>query len=244
MDKPVDEVSLKKDHLARNIIGEIAMASEPSKSIKKWRALFRVSQKSLSRKLGVTSSVISDYESGRRKSPGILFLRKYVEALMRIDEENGGEVLKEFLYMDRQKPVSAAVLDIMEFERGVNIDDFCRGIGAKMLTKNENTDNKLYGYTIIDSVKAITELSFPELKKLYGVTTQRALVFTNITSGKGTMIAIKVANLRPALIVLHNLPERSVSDVARNIAVVEGIPLSLCENVGLDVLAERARSMG
>jgi putative transcriptional regulator len=241
MDKAVDELELKKEHLAKNIIGEIAMASDPSKTIKKWRSLFRVSQKGLSRKLGVTSSVISDYESGRRKSPGILFLKKYVEALILIDEEKGGEVLKEFLPGDEEEPISAAILDIMEFDGGVSVTDFCRRVGAKMLTGDEGNDSKIYGYTLIDSVKAITELSFTELKKLYGVTTQRALVFTNITSGKGPMIAIKVANLRPALIVLHSLPESSVSDVARNIAAVEGIPLSVCENVDLDTFVERVR---
>jgi putative transcriptional regulator len=243
MDKSPDELEMKKDHLAKSIIGEIAMAASPSRTIKKWRSLFRVSQKELSRRLGVTSSVISDYESGRRKSPGILFLRKYVEMLINIDEENGGEVLREFFHMDDQEPVSAAILDIMEFEDGHTVADFCRKTGARLLTPNGREESKIYGYTLIDSVKAITELSFIELKKLYGVTSQRALVFTNITSGKGPMIAIKVANLKPALIVLHNLPESCVSGVAKNIAIVEGIPLSVCENVDLETFMERARSM-
>lgn len=243
MDMAVDELEMKKVHLAKNIIGEIAMAGNPSETIKKWRSLFRVSQKALSRKLGVTSSVISDYESGRRKSPGILFLKKYIEALIKMDEESGGELLREFLHEEEGGPISAAILDIREFAGGVGVVDFCRQIGAKIITPMEKTDNKIYGYTIIDSVKAITELSFTELRKLYGVTTQRALVFTNITSGKGPMIAIKVANLKPALIVLHNLPAASVSDVAKNIAVVEGIPLSLCENVDLEGFMERVRDV-
>jgi len=241
MDMAVDELKMKKDHLAKNIIGEIAMAAEPNETIKKWRILFRVSQKTLSRKLGVTSSVISDYESGRRKSPGILFLRKYVEALMDVDDENGGELLREFLQEDESHPVSAAILDIREFEGGIGIGEFCRQIGAKIITSAG--DSKIYGYTLIDSVKAITELSFTELKKLYGVTTQRALVFTNITSGKGPMIAIKVANLKPALIVLHNLPEGEVNTVAKHIAAVEGIPLSVCENVDIDVFMERIKNI-
>ncbi len=243
MDKTVDELELKKDHLARSIIGEIAMAAEPSKNIKKWRALFRISQKSLSRKLGVTSSVISDYESGRRKSPGILFLKKYVETLINMDEEKGGEVLKEFLHLDENRPISASILDIREFEGGLTVTDFCRHVGAKVITEGGDSEGKIYGYTLIDSVKAITELSFSELKKLYGVTSRRALVFTNITSGKGPMIAIKVANLKPALIVLHNIPESSVSDIAKNIAKIEDIPLSLCAT-NIDDFMERVKEIG
>ncbi|UCG95195.1 MAG: helix-turn-helix domain-containing protein [archaeon] len=242
MYKTDDELELKKESLAKDIIGEIAMAADPSKTIKKWRDLFRVSQKDLSGKLGVTSSVISDYESGRRRSPGILFLKKYVESLIRLDEERGGEVLLEFLDTDESKPLSAAILDIREFSDGMDVGDFCRRIGAKLVV-HADKDAKIYGYTLIDSVKAITELSFPELKKLYGVTTQRALIFTNITSGKGPMIAIKVTNLRPALIVLHNLPMSELSDVAKNIARVEGIPLSLCENDDLESFMERIRSV-
>ncbi len=162
---------------------------------------------------------------------------------MRIDEQRGGEVLREFLDTDESKPLSAAILDIREFSDGVDVGVFCRRIGAKLLVGGEK-DAKIYGYTLIDSVKAITELSFTELKKLYGVTTQRALVFTNITSGKGPMIAIKVANLKPALIVLHNLPVSGLSDVAKNIAKVEGIPLSLCENTDLETFMERVRGIG
>jgi putative transcriptional regulator len=243
MDMSVDELELRKASLARDIIGEIAMSSEPSKTIKKWRSLFRVSQKVLSRKLGVTSSVISDYESGRRKSPGIFFLKRYVEALMNIDAGRGGEVLKGFMHITGSKSASVAIADIREFERGVSIPHFCEKIGARIIIPAGSIDEKIYGYTVIDSVKAITELSFSELIKLYGVTTQRALIFTNITTGKGPMIAIKVANLRPALVMLHNIAMHDVSDVAKNIAVVEGIPLATCENVSIDTLVEMLKKI-
>lgn len=244
MDKAVDELTLKKAGLAKDIIGEIAMSSEPGKTIKKWRALFRVSQKELSKELGVTSSVISDYESGRRRSPGILFLRKYVEALMNTEERKGGDVLKGFLHMTESRSASSAIADIREFEKGVGVDGFCRCIGARIIKAAGQLNDELFGYTIIDSVKAITELSFSELSKLYGVTTRRALIFTNITTGKGPMIAIKVANLKPALVILHNIPISEVSDVAKNIAGIEGIPLAICENVVIETLVEKLKVLG
>lgn len=234
--KTSDELEHEKLRLAKDIIGEIGVSDDPPASIKKWRTLFRVSQKSLARKLGVTSSVISDYESGRRKSPGVLFLRRYVDSLILLDEERGGEVLRLFAPAEGTAPASAAIVDIREFGSGVEVGDFCARIGAGIITKKARASGTIYGYTIIDSVKAITEMPFAELRKLYGVTTQRALVFTNITTGKGPLIAIKVANLKPALIVLHKIPESSVSGVAKNIAEVEDIPLALCESLSLDAL--------
>ena len=116
-------------------------------------------------------------------------------------------------------------------------------MGAKVLTRGQTPQGNIYGYTLIDSVKAITELSFTELRKLYGVTTQRALIFTNITTGKGPLIAIKVANLRPALIMLHRIPESAVSEVAKNIAEVEGVPLAITQ-MPLEDLIEMAKNMG
>ena len=243
MDKSVDEFALKEEGLAKHIIGEIAVSSEPHKTIKKWRCLFKVSQKDLSGKLGVASSVISDYESGRRKSPGITFLRRYVEGLISIDESMGGDMLKSFAHVGDGEVVSSAIADIREFKTGVGVDSFCRKIGAVLCTPAVSGGGKIYGYTVIDSVKAITELPFAELVKLYGVTTQRALIFTSITTGKGPMIAIKVANLRPALVVLHDLPRGDVSDIAKNIAGAEGVPLAVCTGPDIADLMGRLKKI-
>jgi putative transcriptional regulator len=166
-----------------------------------------------------------------------------VEALMSVDEERGGEMLMGFLHTGGSDAASSAVADIREFESGVGIDRFCRTVGAVPLAPAGHRAGSVYGYTVIDSVKAITELSFSELVKLYGVTTQRALVFTNITTGKGPMIAIKVANLRPALVVLHNILLSDVSGVAKNIASAEGIPIAVCNGPSIEELIERLKSI-
>jgi putative transcriptional regulator len=240
MGKSSDEYEHEKLRLTKDIIGEIGVSEDPPANIKKWRTLFRISQKELAKKLGISSSVISDYESGRRKSPGVLFLRRYVDSLIGLDEGRGGEVIRLFSSGEGSAPASAAIVDIKEFPGGVRIVDFCESVGAKIITKKAPSDGVIYGYTIIDSVKAITEMPFGELRKLYGVTTRRALIFTNITTGKGPLIAIKVANLKPALIVLHNIPEASVSEVAKNIAEVEGVPLSICEKTPLEEIVAKS----
>ena len=80
--------------MARKIAGEIILSKESGVAMKKWRELFAVSQNRLSEKMLLSPSVISDYESGRRKKPGTLFVKRFVWALLAIDRERGGSFLQ------------------------------------------------------------------------------------------------------------------------------------------------------
>jgi putative transcriptional regulator len=226
MDKQTNEFELATQQLAKDIIGEIVLSDSPESVIRKWRSIFKISQKELAAELGITSSVVSDYESGRRSSPGIKVIRKYVDSLLKIDSRKGGNVIRSFSKNVKSEPLSEAIIEIKELHGGVKVSDFCRNINSVVINGGANLDQQVYGYTIIDSLKAITELSFPELIKLYGITTQRALIFTKVSTGRSPMVAIKMSNLRPAVVVLHGLS--SVDDVAKRIAEVEGIPLAVC----------------
>lgn len=226
MDNVTDEFSLARNKLAKDIIGEIVLSENSEGVIKKWRSIFKISQKKLANELSITPSVVSDYESGRRKSPGIKVIKKYIDALLKIDVDRGGKIVRSFAKTNQSHPaISNAIVDIKEFSVGISANDFCKFLNAVPVVKT-NLDNVVYGYTVVDSLKAITELSFSELVKLYGITTQRALVFTEVSTGRTPMVAIKLTNLKPALVVLHGLDV--VDDVAKRIAEVEGIPLSVC----------------
>jgi len=214
MDNITDEFSLAKQKLAKDIIGEIVLSENSDMVIKKWRNIFKISQKTLANELGITPSVISDYESGRRKSPGIKMVNKYVTSLLRIDDYRGGGVIRSF----SKDPIK-------EFPSPMPINEFCRLTNSTLVAKG-GMDKEIYGYTIIDSLKAITELPFTELVKMYGITTQRALIFTKTSTGKTPMVAIKLTNLHPGLVILHGLNE--VNEVAKRIAEVENIPLAIC----------------
>ena len=85
--------------------------------------------------------------------------------------------------------------------------------------------NTIKGYTVIDSVKAILQLTEDDLRKVYGTTTERALVFTKVKSGRSPLIAIRVTQPKPSMIVLHGLKPSSVDDLAVRIAKIEKIPL-------------------
>jgi len=213
---------LSLELLKNKIAGEIALSPKPGQTLKKWRELFNVQQKELAKRMGISPSVISDYESDRRSSPGVKVIHRFVESLVSIDMERGGNVLKQFeaLYSSKLEPF---IVDIKEFSVPVSIKRFLRVLGAKPAYSFENRD--IYGYTIIDSKRAIINFTPQELVKIYGETTNRALIFTNISRGRSPLVAIKVTSLRPGLVVLHGIEK--VDEIALAIAKSEKIPLAL-----------------
>lgn len=201
-----------------NISGEIVMSKDPGKTIKKWREEFSVTQEELSKKMRMNTSVISDYETGRRKSPGAAFLRNLVNALIQIDSERGNPiVLKYSLGADKN-----VILDIKEFFYDVDLKKFISLINGTQVSKTD-VKRSIRGYTVLDSLHAILELSSFDYFRVYGWTSERALFFTNVEFGRSPMIAIKVHPLKPAVVV-YIKPKR-VDPLAIKIADVERVPL-------------------
>ena len=57
------EVSGVREALARRIAGEIVLSRNPGATMRKWREIFGVSQTRLSKEMGLSPSVLSDYET-------------------------------------------------------------------------------------------------------------------------------------------------------------------------------------
>ena len=206
------------DSIMFNISGEIVMSSDPGKTIRKWREEFNVTQKELSEKMHVNTSVISDYETGRRKSPGSNFIKGLVKALLEIDEERGSPVKLKYS-LGTEKDV---IVDIKEFFYDVDIQKFTRLIKGVQVNKIE-VKRSIRGYTILDSLNAILKLTSFDYFKVYGWTTERALFFTNVEFGRSPMIAVRVHPIKPAVVV-YIQPKR-VDPLAVKLAEIEGIPL-------------------
>jgi putative transcriptional regulator len=213
----------EKEALAKRIAGEITLSSDPGKTMRKWREIFGISQTELADYLGVSSSVISDYEGGRRKSPGASTIRKFVEALLEIDEKRGGNVIRAFSKTIEGELPTDAILDIREFAVPVPIRKVVEAVKGEVAANHDLLDRKIYGYTVVDSIRAILEMSSEEFLKLYGWTTERALVFTKVTTGRSPMIAVRVQGLKPAVIVLHGV--KKLDQLAVKLAERERIPL-------------------
>jgi len=208
-----------KEVVAGKIAGEIILSNEPGVTMRKWRGLFDISQIKVAEKMGVSPSVISDYESGRRKSPGTQFVKRFVEAIVTIDEDGGGRLLMEFSRIGNIP--TGAILDIKEFPMPITGKRLCEAIKGEVLACPQLLNRDIYGYTVLDSIKAI--VSLPDFTPIFGVTTERALVFANVTYGRSPMVAVRVAPLKPRMVVLHKPNE--ADELGVKLAEVERIPL-------------------
>ncbi len=229
-----------KQRLATKIAGEIVLSDSPGKTLKKWREIFKARQNEVARFLKVKPSVISDYESGRRKSPGTEVVRKFVNTLLSLDETKGSQTIFEFSNMLAGDAIFEIILDIKEFTKPVKAEDFVDVVKGTVLCGQPFLDRDVFGYTVVDSLRAIVEFSPLELAKIYGSTTQRALVFTKITSGRSPMIAIKLTSLKPALIIFHGPQE--VDKLAIKLAETEKIPVILSNYPTVDELISSMRA--
>lgn len=213
-----------KEALSRKVAAEIVLSSKPGKTMRKWRGIFGIAQKDLAMEMRVSPSVLSDYESGRRRSPGAFTIKRFVDALIRVDERRGGEVMKS---MARGIGVGVeTVVDVRDFSVPIKISELVDALDGKVVACRELLGESIYGYTIIDSKKAILSLSGYEFIRLMGMTTERALIFTGVSTGRSPMIAIRVQTLKPRAVVLQGpVASRDVDSLSVELADREKIPL-------------------
>lgn len=82
------------ESIAKRIAGDIVWSENPGLAMRKWRETFGISQSELARILGMSQSVIADYERNRRQ-PGSYVVKKFVEGLIEADSKRGYKVINE-----------------------------------------------------------------------------------------------------------------------------------------------------
>lgn len=228
-----------KDALSEKIAGEITLSPKPGKTIRKWRNIFNISQTDLAKFLGLSPSVVSDYESGRRKSPGIQTVKKIINALIEIDEKHGGKILHQY---DSMIETQDGIMEIMEYPMAISAKDFIKEIDGNILTSNKlGLKKNVKGFTLVDSVKTIETINSGDYSQLYGWSTERAIIFTGIRYGRSPMIAIRVHPVKPTVVVYHK--PGSVDSLAIKLADRENIPL-VVTTLKVDVLKRKLIHMG
>jgi len=229
-----------RHELGEKIAGEITLSDDPGGTIRKWRSDFEITQTELAAELDVSPSVISDYESGRRDSPGIGLVRRVVDGMLDIDKRRGGGHIRQFSRVLSAGFDSDIVHDLREYPTTVSLGYFYDAIDATELAPG--THDTVAGHTVIDSIQAITRLSSEEFYRLYGNSTNRALTFTNVTRGESPLVALRVVNPTPNAVLLHGLPEDDVWDRAADLARVDGFSLAVTD-LDLSELLDRLDEM-
>lgn len=223
------------EKIKMEIAGEISLSDNAGATMKKWREIFSITQVELARHLSITVSTISDYEGNRRKSPGTAIIKRFVNALFEIDRQKGGQISQKLTSM--QKPTQE-YFEVHEFARGITLKDFVDIIKGKIISNTDLvSDKKIYGYTLIDSMKVILEMPFSYFQNLYGNVNERVFIFTGVSTGRSPMVVIRVSASKPSAVVLHGLEPDKLDRLAAKISEKERIPLILTK-MGIDEIKE------
>jgi putative transcriptional regulator len=215
---------------ASRIAGDVVVSENPGDAMRKWRERIAVKQAILAREMGLSPSVLSDYESGRRASPGVGFIKKYVSALVKLDQNHHKLLPKEIVLKDR-----SAIIAIGEFKEPVKARDIITAVDGNVVTGEDKLGTNIYGFTVVDSIKTIYALSGFDFYKIYGATTERVLVFTKVGLGRSPMVAVRVVHLKPRMVVIHG--PKIVDEIAKALAEKEKIILSLAGNKSEEEIA-------
>jgi putative transcriptional regulator len=209
--------------IAKRIAGDIVFSDDPPSTLRKWREYFEVSQADIARFMRISPSVISDYEKGRRV-PGVRFVQRYVAALLESDKLKGWRRVSSMAASLGMIP--GVVLDMMEVSRPLSLDEFVEVVKGVLLTPEVRSDRLVYGYTMVDSIKTILTLSGIQYSVLFGMTPERAIIFTKVQAGRSPMVAVRVSPVKPSVVVIHG-PRDKVDALAVEIARRDNIPLIL-----------------
>ena len=121
--------------------------------------------------------------------------------------------------------------------------DFAKVIQAKAIANEELLEKrKVYGYTLINSIKVILDMPSSDFPKLYGALSERAFIFTEVSTGRSPMVVIRVSPMKPSVVVLHELEEKGVDKLALKIAQKEQIPL-LTTTLNLKKIGEELKKL-
>ena len=227
-----------RNQLAEKMAGEITLSDSPGHALKKWRMNFEIAPGILADRLGVSPSVISDYEGGRRKSPGTAVVGKIVDTLLTMDEENEGKHIQKFSTMLFSNVEDDVIYDIHEYAAAIPLKDFSEAIGCTLLCGS--MDQVLFGYTVVNSLNAIMQFSSDEFNRIYGWSTERAVVFTNVSTGKSPMVAIRVTPFKPRCVVLQGLDIADVHPFVEKMADRDHITV-MCTMMDIDKIVSTLR---
>ena len=226
--------------LAEQMAGEVVLSDDPGGTLRKWRTDFDVAQTDLADRLDVSPSVVSDYESGRRQNPGIRIVRRVVTALLDTDEERGGDRIRQYARVLSAGFESDIVYDLREYATSIPVERFYDAVDATPVV--EGPDATIAGHTAINSIEAITRLSSEEFYRLYGQSTNRALLFADVTRGESPLVALRVVTPTPSAVVLHGLSPEDLWEHAPKLARADGCALAVTD-LDLERMLGRLRGL-
>ena len=134
------------------------------------------------------------------------------------DSAHGGKVVNSM----SGRRTNEAIVDIKEFTSGIAIEGMLEMVEGEILAGNEELlARPIYGYTMVDSLKAIT--TFNAFGEMYGWSNERAVFFSGVQYGRSPMIAVRAHPVKPRMVVY--IKPKSVDQLAPKLADMERVVL-------------------
>ena len=138
--------------------------------------------------------------------------------MVEYDKAQGGKIVSSMFAKDHNN----AVYDIREFNTGTAISKLIKDINGEIISGDEDIlERPIYGYTIVDSLKAIT--TFNVFGDLYGWSNERAIFFSGVHYGRSPMIAIRAHPVKPRVVIY--IKPKTIDKLAKKLAEMERIVL-------------------
>jgi putative transcriptional regulator len=162
-----------------------------------------------------------------------------VDTILAIDEESGGRHIQQFFSMLYTGMDADVIYDMHEYATPVPLQRFADAIGCTVLCGS--MDQLIHGYTVINSLNAILQLSSNEFNRIYGWSTERSLIFTNVSTGKSPMVAIRVTPFKPRCVVLQGIDSADVHPIVEKMAERDRITV-MCTNMEIEKIVNVLRN--
>ena len=135
---------------------------------------------------------------------------------------------------------TSAILAISEFNRPIAASALLAAVKGTVLSGDPDHTN-LYGYTVVDSIKTIYALSGYDFYRIFGATTERAIIFTKVGAGRSPLVAVRVSQLKPRMVIIHGPAQ--TDPLAIELAKKEGLIFALSHAANEDEIISSLRKL-
>ncbi len=216
----------------------LLLNDSPGKLMRDLRERLGIRQNELARAMRISSAVLSEYENQKRRKPGAHTIKNYINAIVRL---RGVPAVLLALHENENVDSGGAILAIRELKEPIRSADLLKALSARVWSGEDMLDLPVFGYTVLDSIRAIIALKGNQFFKIFGKSSERALIFSKVGLGRSPLVAVRISPLKPRVVAIHGT--ESLEEVSVEIAKAERVILATLPKVPIEDLISRLATL-
>ena len=150
--------------------------------------------------MGISNTMLSDYQNGRRLNPNIKLIKNFIDALIKYDLKHNEKILKKLI----ESKVELS-FETKEFKKGMKIKVLENYQKIKHINIKNNNEI-IYGITYLDA-NDIPTFEFEDVQKIFGKTNKRIFYISNVKDINIIQMFINtlkiITNQNPSVLILE-----------------------------------------